>query len=323
MVMAMLGVFLDRDSLDLQDLDFRRLESVLPQWRMYPQSEARNLAERLAGASVVVSNKVVLDAAALHGADKLKLICVAATGTNNVDLAAARKRGVSVCNVRAYGTASVVQHVFSLVTALSNNLLSYTSAVREGRWQGSEQFCLMDYPIRELAGRVMGIVGYGELGRAVARLAEAFGMQVLIARRPGAEADARPERVDLDELLARADVLSLHCPLTEQTRGLIGAAELARMKPDAVLINTARGGLVDEQALADALRQGRLGGAGFDVLSMEPPSQGNPLLAADIPNLILTPHMAWASRESRQRLLNQVADNIEAFLQGRPQNVVA
>jgi len=319
----MLGVFLDRDSLDLEDLDFGRLEAVLPQWRMYPQSEGARVAERLAGASVVVSNKVMLDAAALNQARDLKLICVAATGTNNVDLVAAGALGIRVCNVRAYGTASVVQHVFSLITALSNNLLAYTSAVREGRWQQSEQFCLMDYPIRELAGRVMGIVGYGELGRAVARLAEAFGMQVLIAARPGDEPDTRPGRLPLQELLGRVDVLSLHCPLTEQNRGLIGAAELARMKPDALLINTARGGLVDEQALADALHQGRLGGAGFDVLSVEPPRQGNPLLAAELPNLILTPHMAWASRESRQRLLDQVADNIEAFRQGRPQNVVA
>jgi len=264
-----------------------------------------------------------LDAATLAQAPELKLICVAATGTNNVDLAAAKERGITVCNVRAYGTAAVVQHVFSLITALSNNLLAYTAAVREGRWQRSEQFCLMDYPIRELAGRVMGIVGYGELGQAVARLAEAFGMQVLVAARIGAEADGQPGRVPLDELLGRVDVLSLHCPLTEQTRGMIGAAELAHMKADALLINTARGGLVDEPALAEALREGRLGGAGFDVLTVEPPRQGNPLLAADLPNLILTPHMAWASRESRQRLLDQVADNIQAYRQGRPQNVVA
>jgi glycerate dehydrogenase len=318
----MLGVFLDGGSLDLGDLDFGHLQAVLPRMRVYPQTGPDELAERLAGAEVVISNKVVLGASALEGADSLKLVCVAATGTNNVDLAAARARGITVCNVRAYGTASVVQHVFSLITALSNNLLSYYRAVREGRWQQSEQFCLMDYPIRELAGKVMGIVGYGELGRAVAQVAEAFGMRVMIARRPGEE-DDRPGRVALDELLGQVDVLSLHCPLTEQTRGLIGAAELARMKPDALLINTARGGLVDEPALAAALREGRLGGAGFDVLSVEPPKQGNPLLAADIPNLILTPHMAWASRESRQRLLDQVADNIEAFMRGRPQNVVA
>lgn len=319
----MLGVFLDRDSLDRKDLDFSRLEKVLPEWQMYPQSDASSVVERLSGASVVVSNKVVLDAAALGQAKELKLICVAATGTNNVDLVAAAELGIRVCNVRAYGTASVVQHVFSLITALSNNLLAYTAAVHEGRWQQSEQFCLMDYPIRELAGRVMGIVGYGELGQAVARLAEAFGMQVLIAARPGSVVDTRPGRLPLDQLLERVDVLSLHCPLTEENRGMIGTTELARMKPDALLINTARGGLVDELALAHALCEGRLGGAGFDVLSVEPPRQGNPLLVPDIPNLILTPHMAWASRESRQRLLDQVADNIEAFLQGRPRNVVA
>jgi glycerate dehydrogenase len=323
MVLIMQGVFLDRDSLDLRDLDFARLESALPQWRMYPHTGAVEVAERLEGATVVISNKVMLDAAALQAAGSLKLVCVAATGTNNVDLEAAKALGITVCNARAYGTASVVQHVFSLITALSNNLLTYDRAVREGRWQHSQQFCLMDYPIRELAGLTLGVVGYGELGRATAGLAEAFGMQVLIAARPGEAPDTRPGRVPLEALLERADVISLHCPLTEQTRGLIGAAELARMKPDALLINTARGGLVDEQALADALRARRLGGAGFDVLSVEPPGQGNPLLQADIPNLILTPHMAWASRGSRQRLLDQVADNIVAFLEGRPQNKVA
>jgi glycerate dehydrogenase len=323
MVVGMLGVFLDRDSLDRQDLDFGRLEAVLPHWRMYPQTRAEEVAERLAGATVVISNKVVLDAASLNAADALKLVCVAATGTNNVDIEAARARGIGVCNVRAYGTASVVQHVFALLTALSGNLLAYDRAVREGRWGESEQFCLMDYPIRELAGLTMGIVGHGELGQAVARLAEAYGMQVLIAARPGGEPDPRPGRVPLEALLGEVDVLSLHCPLTEQTRGLIGAAELARMRPDAVLINTARGGLVDEQALADALRAGRLGGAGFDVLSVEPPGQGNPLLEPDIPNLIVTPHMAWASRASRQRLLDQVAENIEAFLNGHPRNLVS
>lgn len=318
----MLGVFLDRDSLDMGDLDFSRLEQSLPNWRMYPQSMPGSVADRLQHAAVVVSNKVVLDADALAAAKDLKLICVAATGTNNVDLDAAARLGIPVSNVRAYGTASVSQHVFSLITALSNNLMAYDRAVRAGRWQDSEQFCLMDYPIRELAGQVMGIVGYGELGRAVARLAEAFGMQVLISARPGQAVEPGSGRVPLQELLGRVDVLSLHCPLTEETRGLIGAAELALMKPDALLINTARGGLVDEAALVSALRAGRLGGAGFDVLTVEPPRQGNPLLAGDIPRLLLTPHIAWASRESRQRLLDQVADNIRAYLAGQPQNIV-
>ncbi|MBD3669688.1 MAG: 2-hydroxyacid dehydrogenase [Gammaproteobacteria bacterium] len=316
----MFGVFLDRASLDLGDLDFSALNASLPSWQYFEQSTPDAVVEHIAGAEVVITNKVVLERQCLEQSSGLRLICVAATGTNNVDLRVAAERGITVCNVRAYGTASVVQHVFSLITALSNNLLHYHQAVQSGRWQQSEQFCLMDYPIREIAGKVMGIVGYGELGQAVASLAEAFGMEVLVANRPGGK--SQPGRLDLNDLLPRVDVLSLHCPLTKDTLGLIGAAELARMKDDALLINTARGGIVDEAALAESLSQGRLGGAGFDVLSVEPPREGNPLLEINLPNLIVTPHMAWASRESRQRLLDQVANNVRAFMAGTPHNVV-
>lgn len=314
------GVFLDTRSVDVGDLERTRLTATLPQWRFFPATAMALTPRRIQHADVVVTNKVVLDGETLREARNLKLVCVAATGINNVDLQTARELGIPVCNVRDYGTPSVAQHVFTLILTLATRLVEYREAVRAGRWAQAEQFCLLDYPITELAGKRLGIVGYGVLGQAVARLGEAFGMEVLIAARPGG--DGRPGRLPLSELLPTVDVLSLHCPLTEETRGLIGAAELARMKPTALLINTARGGLVDEAALAEALRQGRLGGAGFDVLTREPPREGNALLAADLPNLIVTPHVAWASHESRQRLLDQVADNIRAFAAGTPRNLV-
>lgn len=318
----MTGVFLDRDSLDPGDLDLSALQATLPQWQLHGATTAAQLAERIAEAQVVVSNKVMLDEAAMAAAPRLRLIAIAATGTNNVDLKAAARRNIAVCNVRRYATPSVVQHVFALLLSLTRRLNDYRQAVAQGRWQQSGQFCLLDYPIGELNGRTLGIVGYGELGEAVARVAgQAFGMQVLLSQRPGAA--ARQGRLPLGELLPQVDVLSLHCPLTEATRGLIGAAELALMKPEAILINTARGGIVDEQALAEALRAGRLGGAGIDVLEQEPPANDNPLLQGDLPNLIVTPHIAWASREARQRLTDQLAENIRAFLDGRPQNLVS
>ncbi len=315
------GAFLDQDTVDRCDLDFSSLRRALPAWRLYDTGDSVPVPERVAGSAVVVSNKVVLDETLLAGAPELKLVCVAATGTNNVDLDAAAQLGIRVCNVRAYATPAVVQHVFGLILALTTRLTDYQGAVLDGRWQRSPYFCLLDFPIRELAGRRLGVVGYGELGRGVARVAEAFGMEVLVAQRPGTE-DPRSGRVPLPELLSQVDVLTLHCPLTPETDGLIGARELSLMRSDALLINTARGGIVDEVALAAALRQGRLGGAGVDVLIREPPVDGSPLLDPDIPNLIVTPHVAWASRESRQRLLDEVARNIEAFLAGQPRNVV-
>jgi glycerate dehydrogenase len=314
------GVFLDRNTVDRGDLDTTAIRRALPEWRWFDTGDPTPIPERVAGAQVVVSNKVVLDSGLLARAQGLRLICVAATGTNNVDLAAARAQGIAVSNVRAYATPAVVQHVFSLLLALSTRLLDYHKAVREGAWQQAPFFCLLDFPIRELRGRTLGIVGLGELGRAVAGVAEAFGMEVLVALRPGSPPE--PGRVPLDALLPQVDVLSLHCPLTPETRGLIGERELALMKRDAILINTARGGIVDEAALAGALRSGRLGGAGVDVLSVEPPAHGNVLLEPGIPNLLVTPHVAWASRESRQRLLDQVALNIASFVQGTPRNLV-
>jgi glycerate dehydrogenase len=317
----MAGVFLDRDSLDHGDLQLDGLFATLPEWQVYGATEPEQTAARIADAEVVISNKVVLDEAALAAAPRLKLIAIAATGTNNIDLEATARRGISVCNVRRYATPSVVQHVFALLLNLTRHLGDYRQAVAQGRWQQSRQFCLLDYPIHELNGRTLGIVGYGELGEAVARAAsQAFGMEVLLAQRPGAP--AQPGRIPLPALLPQLDVLSLHCPLTAATRGLIGEAELALLPPHAILINTARGGIVDETALANALRAGRLGGAGVDVLEKEPPAADSPLLADDIPNLIVTPHIAWASRESRQRLTDQLEQNIRAFLAGKPQNLV-
>ena len=315
------GVLLDRDTIDAGgDIDFAALVSMFSQWQAYDYTLKDDTIERIDGASVIISNKVMLDEKALRSVPGLKLVCIAATGTNNVDLEAAKALAIPVCNVRGYATATVSQHALALILALSTRLIDYHEAVRSDRWQQARQFCLLDYPIRELAGKTLGIVGYGELGRGVARLGEALGMKLLIAQRPGGPAE--PGRIPLHELLPQVDVLSLHCPLTPETQNLIGAREFALMKRDAILINTARGGIVDEQALADALRQGRIGGAGVDVLTVEPPVKGNVLLDPDIPNLIVTPHSAWASRETRQRLVDELVTNIRAFLKGSVRNPV-
>jgi glycerate dehydrogenase len=314
------GVVLDLASIDQGDMDLARLRAACAEWTLHARTEPGDVAERLIGVDVVVTNKVVLDRETLTRA-RPALVCVAATGTNNVDLEAARQLGIAVCNVTGYATAAVVQHVLALTLAHATRLLDYRRAVLDGAWARSDQFCLLDFPIREIAGRTLGIVGFGELGRGVAKAAECLGMRVLVAQRPGGP--PQPGRLPLAELLPQVDVLSLHCPLTEHTRNLIGSAELALMRPDALLVNTARGGIVDEEALAAALRQRLIGGAAVDVLTVEPPREGNPLIAADIPNLIVTPHTAWASRESRQRLLDQVALNIEAFAAGEARNRVA
>lgn len=315
------GVFLDLETVDQGDIDLGPLLESGTSWKLHRYTDPADVEDRIRDAHVVVSNKVVLDRQSIVSARRLGLICVAATGTNNVDLAAARAQGITVSNVTGYATAAVVQHVFGLVLALTTRLPNYQRAVAGGRWGNSRQFCLLDYPIRELGGLTLGIVGYGELGRGVAKVGEAFGMRVQISQRPGAP--ARPGRISLDDLLGEADVLSLHTPLADNTRNLIGARELALMKPDAILINTARGGIVDESSLAQALRKGHLGGAGVDVLAVEPPREGSPLLEPDIPNLIVTPHIAWASRQARQRLLDEVTANVRAFLEGKPRNRVA
>jgi len=315
------AVFLDLATVARGDLDLTGLRAACARWTLHDYTQPGQLAARIARAQVVVTNKFVLDRAALAAAPDLKLVCLTATGTNNVDLAAAQELGIAVANVTGYATAAVVQHVFALILAHATRLLDYRAAVAAGAWSRSPMFCLLDFPIFELAGKTLGIVGYGELGRAVARVARCFGMEVLIAQRPGGP--PREGRLPLADLLPQVDVLSLHCPLAENTRGLIGAAELALMRPTALLVNTARGPLVDAQALAAALRAGTIGGAALDVLSSEPPPLDHPLLAPDIPNLILTPHTAWASREARQRVLDEVALNIAAFAAGERRNRVA
>lgn len=319
----MKGVFLDFDTISIDDdIDIgplRELPGV--EWTWYGATRPEERDARVEGCELVVVNKVVLDADTLaRAAGTLKLVVIAATGTNNVDLEAAARHGIIVCNCRGYGTPSVVQHVYALILALTTQLPRYVEAVARGRWQRHSQFCFLDFPIRELRGLNLGIVGYGTLGRGVAEVAPAFGMNVLVAERPGG--GPREGRMPLDELLPQVDVLSLHCPLTDDTRDLIGRRELQAMRRDALLINTARGGIVNERDLVDALEAGEIGGAAFDVLTREPPVDGNPLLDADLPNLIITPHVAWASREARQRVVNIVGENIRTWLDGEPANVV-
>ena len=306
-------VFLDYDTVSNGDLDLETLREAAGDLSVYDSSDTK-IAERLHDADVALLNKLELTRELLWGAPRLKLVALAATGTNNVDLIAARERGIAVCNVRAYCTASVVQHVWGLILSLTQHVDQFSRLSKNGSWAKDEAGAALSHPIRELQGRILGVVGWGELGSGVARIAEAFGMQVRIANRPGSAPQSG--RVPLDELLAIADVVSLHCPLNDATRGLIGVRELALMKPDALLINTARGALIDGAALAAALKAGRLGGAGIDVLPQEPPLPGEPLVDGQIPNLLLTPHVAWAAREARQRCIDEMAANIRDFRSG-------
>lgn len=313
------AVFLDVDSMG-SGLDFSPLKDLAEHWQNFPATSPEETLQRIEDAELVISNKVVLDREILSQCKQLKLVCVIATGTNNVDLEAARELGIAVTNVTGYGTPSVVQFVFALLLSLATRLNEHQVSSRNGEWAGSPNFCVLDYEFRELSGKTMGIIGYGELGKAVAKVAQAFGMQVLVSQRPGSEVSE--DRIPLEALLSQADVVSLHVPLADNTRNLIGAAEFRLMKPTAILINAARGGIVDEQALVSALQAGEIAGAGFDVLTREPPRDGNPLLDYDGPNLIVTPHMAWGAVESRQRLINLVADNINAFQRGESRNRV-
>lgn len=317
----MRGVFLDLDTVShLGDVDVVPLRRILSELREYGASSPEQVIERAAAADVVFTNKVKIDAKILKQLQQVRLVCVAATGTDNVDLDAARHRGVAVCNVPAYSTRSVVQQVFAFILSLTQHLDEYEKLLRQGAWRRAPQYTLLDYPIRELAGKRLGILGYGDIGKAVAEVGEAFGMQVLLGARN--VNDKRSARLPLAELLPQVDVLTIHLPLVPETRNLIGGKELALMKRDALLINCARGGIVDEQALAQALKVGKLGGAGIDVLSEEPPVHGNPLLEPEIPNLIVTPHIAWATREARQRVINEMALNIEAFMKDEKRNRV-
>lgn len=310
-------VFLDRDSLIAQV----RRPAFPHDWQDHPATAPDQVVERLRGASIAITNKVPLRADALARLPDLKMVAVAATGTDNVDLAACRARGIVVSNIRDYSVVSVPEHCFTLMLALRRNLRAYVADVEAGRWEHSSRFCLLDHPIGDLSGSRLGIVGYGALGRRVAQIGRVFGMEVCITSRSPVE-DADVTQMPLDELLASCDVISLHLPLNEQTRHMIGARELGLMKPTGLLINTARGGLVDEAALAEALMRRTIGGAGFDVLSKEPPEQDNPLLGLRLPNFILTPHVAWASGGAMQTLADMLVGNIEAWEAGTPTNMV-
>jgi glycerate dehydrogenase len=281
---------------------------------------------RLKGQSVAVTNKVVIDRTVLSSppAQQLKLIAVAATGTDIIDREAAKEIGVTVCNVPGYATQSVAQFTLALILELATRAGRYGEVVRSGAWQQSPVFTLLDFPSIELKGKKLGIIGYGNIGRAVAEMARGFGLEVLIAARPESTEPIRTGRVSLTELFRQADIITLHCPLTAQTKNLINAETLSLMKPTALLVNTARGALIDETALIQALRQKRLAAAALDVISREPPSADHPIIQAakELDNLLVTPHTAWSARETRERLLNEVANNISAFFEGRPRNIV-
>jgi len=317
----MKAVFLDYATMG-PDLDPSPISDLLPDLTLFDVTPDELTAERITDAEFVFTNKIRFDDETLGNATSLRFIGLAATGTDNVDLSGAAKYGVAVCNIRAYCTQSVVEHVFSVLLNFTHSTSLYGNAVRDGRWQRSEDFCMLDYPIRELSGMTLGIVGHGELGRGVGRIAREFAMAVLVARRPGTAPSQDDNRTDFDEVLERADVITLHCPLNDDTRHLFGKSEFRRMKPDAILINTARGGLIDSAALAAALSNGEIGAAAIDVLSKEPPTDGDPLLDYDGPNLIITPHIAWATIEARQSAINELAANVKAFLDGEERNRV-
>lgn len=314
------AIFLDVNSVNADDLDFTLLRQQLDELELRSVSSIDEIGDSLSSYDVIISNKVKLDRHVLQANRNIKLICVAATGINNIDLQAAEEFNIKVCNVTAYATPSVVQHVFSLMLALQTRLFELTAAVANGEWSRSSHFSLLEYPVNELAGKTLGIVGFGELGQAVAQMAKALGMQVLIAKRN--HQDDRDGRILLKEMLPMVDVLSLHCPLTEETENLIDENEFSLMKSSAMIINTARGGIVNEAALLSALESQQIAAAGIDVLSVEPPAEDHPLLTAKLNNLIVTPHVAWASQESRQRLLNEIALNIKAFNAGESRNLV-
>jgi glycerate dehydrogenase len=310
-------VFIERNTIKA---NFRR-PHLEHEWVEYPESSAQQVPERIHDATIIISNKLSLGEAQLSQAPGVKLISIAATGSDCVDLDYCRRRGIAVCNVRGYAANSVPEHVLMLVLALRRNLLAYRRDVQEGKWQQSKQFCLLTRPLHDIMGSTIGIVGYGSIGKSMARLAEAVGMKVLVSEHKHASS-VRAGRVAFVDLLQQSDIVTLHCPLTEQTREMFGQPEFETMKRQALLINTARGALIQDEALIDALRNGLIAGAAVDCLRAEPPKDGSPLLDLDLPNFIVTPHVAWASDEAVQALADQVIDNIEAFVAGHPQNVL-
>lgn len=306
-------VFLDRETLDANV----RIPNFPHEYTEYGQTSVDQIVERAKDADIIITNKVPLREATLKQLPKLKLIAVAATGTDVIDKAYTTANGITVSNIRNYAYNTLPEHVFALIFALRRNLVNYVDSVRHGRWGYVNQFCYFDYPIYDIAGSTLGIVGYGALGKETEKRAQALGMKVLVN-----DLFDIPGKVDLPTILRESDVITLNIPLTPQTRNLIGAKELGMMKKSASIINTARGGIIDEEALADALRKGVIAGAALDVLTVEPPKNGNVLLDPTIPNLIITPHVAWASKEAMQVLSDQLIDNIDAFVAGDPRNVV-
>ncbi|MEX2489355.1 MAG: D-2-hydroxyacid dehydrogenase [Pseudomonadales bacterium] len=317
----MKGVILDAGSLGNDELTLDPVTALLDSWEVHQTTSQDQVAERIAAANIVLTNKVPISTSDMSQASSLELISVLATGTDNIDVAAAKTHGITVCNAVGYATPSVTQHTMALMLALSTRVIDYVKDVRAGAWQASPAFCLLHHPISELAGKELGIVGYGELGRSVGQLAEAFGMTVRVSQKVG-ETDNTPERVPLDELVPAVDYLTLHCPLVPRTRHLVNDDLLKRMKPTAFLINTARGGLVDSQALISALASNSIAGAAIDVLDQEPPTEEEPIIGAGLDNLIVTPHNAWGAIESRQRLISQMRENILAYLDSRPLRVI-
>ena len=310
-------VVLDRDTLVNRPFDFDFPHTL----SSYGTTEAHETLERIRGADIVITNKVVISAQAFAENPQLKLVAVTATGVNNVDVEAAKQNGTAVCNIRAYGNESVAEHAFMMMITLMRNLPAYQRDVAAGLWENSPFFCHLGAPMRDLNGKTLAIFGRGNIGKTLATYAQAFKMNVVFAEHKHAET-VRDGYVSFDEAIRSADALSLHCPLTPQTENMIGEAELQQMKPGAILINCGRGGLVDEAALVAALKYGQIGGAGFDVLTQEPPRDGNPLLKARLPNLIVTPHIAWASQEAANRLFDILLDNINRFVASNPQNLV-
>lgn len=313
-------VFLDRDTLSPETM--LRPPGFPHELVVHDRTTAEQVRERIARADIVISNKVPLRRESLIHAPRLKMIAVAATGTDIIDLAAAKERGITVSNIRNYAKHTVPEHTFALMLALRRSIVPYRQSVLDGRWQEAAQFCFFDHPIADLGGSTLGIIGHGTLGKAVGRIAEAFGMKVLIAGRKGTD-QVKPGQTPFDEVMRRADVLTLHCPLNAETRGIISTREFALMEKTPILINTGRGGLVDELALEQALEKGEIAAAGFDVTDGEPPAADSPMMRiAARPNVILTPHVAWASREAIQALADQLIENIELFVAGTPRNVV-
>jgi glycerate dehydrogenase len=313
-------VFLDRETIPantrLRELDFAH------EWLAYGRTASHEVMERIADADIVIINKVKLSAEVLANASKLKSIAVAATGTDNIDLEACQQLGIVVSNVRNYAMHTVPEHTFALIFALRRSICAYRDAVKAGRWQEAAQFCFFDHPIRDLAGSTLGIIGDGVLGQSVAKMGRALGMRVLFSAHKGRSGQGRLY-TPFEEVLHQADVLTLHCPYNAQTRHMIGAAEFAQMARKPLLINTGRGGLVDEASVGPALLAGHISGAAFDVTSVEPPPADHPFMALlDRPDFILTPHVAWASAEAVQALADQLMDNIEAFVNGAPVNTV-